>query len=905
MDDDAEEDSGSEVEIIEEIQGRPPPLIESPEFKIQEETHFLQNLSEQEAKAFSNELKTAEEDAVGEVVMVRVGTEGEMDQDEEENQEASYVELKPSTTLLVPLELVEGQGALVNAAEPEPSDIFQAAVPNDLKTESQSSFSLTLDLDEDGDKEDEPNENNLLSTGISQFVVKESNDKPETIPEVEVLENVESDLLDTEILEESDKRTVECPEVDTQRESNEEEPIEETISENTLENQITEDPKKEAQAEKDEHVEHKKTEVQCEEQTLLVPEPVGELSDMCTEKDIQDTAVAEEQTEPSDKPTEPEEPLKDDTLKHNTEDIQDESAEQEGAVLVEAPKETEIEMETKEEKKDSVEKVKDTKKRSDNSQKEEPLVKPEEQVDEASDDQPVLTLSSDRKNRATYTPTRRITRASRMVTFISPVLEEMDDTVEEKNEPEVKKEDEQKAVPVFATSPSRSTRRSKQVQENIISTPRRSTRRTQAEPKAEVESEPELKPEEKVDKVEIVCDNTVSSTTRTVSPARRRASQRTSSTRTSQQSTREEVESNTESEGTQETADTKAVSKSSVRGKTPTKRKAAQSTTPRRSSRRTTNVGEEASQPLEVLEEEVEEQQEPASASPTKQTNTVDKSKSKPALPAPAEDLNPSPARRTRQSSRITLSVYPQVKLVPVVLPQSEKKRGKKGQDQSGPESQSDADALSQTDKVWDQPEEELPLLDPPLEVDSETPVADALIKRLQDEKKRDVSKSMTRSSKRHTKSVVDPEPPVENNLTFNLDNSSPGESSFIYSPSRRRAAVKRAESPHQSDRTAPVTRSRRKMSAADAPQDEMAVEEPQVSNTRKNNKRTKSKPVLEPELIAEVDLLSPLPSPVDPVPRAQKRTKEAEGPTSTMNLRRKRIMDTVLTKPVTRRKRL
>lgn len=36
--------------------------------------------------------------------------------------------------------------------------------------------------------------------------------------------------------------------------------------------------------------------------------------------------------------------------------------------------------------------------------------------------------------------------------------------------------------------------------------------------------------------------------------------------------------------------------------------------------------------------------------------------------------------------------------------------------------------------KLWDHPEEDLPLLDSPLEVDSETPVADALIKRLQAE---------------------------------------------------------------------------------------------------------------------------------------------------------------------------
>lgn len=66
-----------------------------------------------------------------------------------------------------------------------------------------------------------------------------------------------------------------------------------------------------------------------------------------------------------------------------------------------------------------------------------------------------------------------------------------------------------------------------------------------------------------------------------------------------------------------------------------------------------------------------------------------------------------------------------------------------------------------------------------------------------------------------------------------------------------------------------------------------------------------RSKAVLEPAPVAEVELISPLPSPADPLPRAQKRVKEGEAPTSSMNLRRKRIMDTVFTKPVTRRKKL
>lgn len=40
--------------------------------------------------------------------------------------------------------------------------------------------------------------------------------------------------------------------------------------------------------------------------------------------------------------------------------------------------------------------------------------------------------------------------------------------------------------------------------------------------------------------------------------------------------------------------------------------------------------------------------------------------------------------------------------------------------------------------KLWDHPEEDLPLLDSPLEVDSEIPVADALIRRLQDEEEKE-----------------------------------------------------------------------------------------------------------------------------------------------------------------------
>ena len=89
------------------------------------------------------------------------------------------------------------------------------------------------------------------------------------------------------------------------------------------------------------------------------------------------------------------------------------------------------------------------------------------------------------------------------------------------------------------------------------------------------------------------------------------------------------------------------------------------------------------------------------------------------------------------------------MKLVPVSLPQSTKKTRretiteniKESEDLLESELNSNASRTNSRrptrSKLWDHPEEDLPLLDSPLEVDSETPVADALIKRLQDEEEK------------------------------------------------------------------------------------------------------------------------------------------------------------------------
>ncbi|XP_059206750.1 protein ELYS [Centropristis striata] len=501
------------------------------------------------------------------------------------------------------------------------------------------------------------------------------------------------------------------------------------------------------------------------------------------------------------------------------------------------------------------------------------------------------TPTSQKKNKTPSTPTRRTTRG-KMVTFISPLPEEAEETNEEAERSTL--------LPV---SPSRTPRKSKLSKETKVqaSTPRRSTRKAQPEPlKDEVEERDAMDN-----------DTTVAAGSKASSPARRRVSQRATSTRTSQSESEEEQEV--------DFTDTKVSGRTSSKTPTPAKRRTTQGNTPRRSSRRIQSSSEVVSTALEILEEEKEQVE--VFASPVKRNLRKSRTESSEAQPVlfevEEEEVKPppSPSRMTRQPNRNTLNVYPQVKLIPVSLPQSaRKKRGESMTEnikESGvllePELNSNAARTNShrptRSKLWDHPEEDLPLLDSPLEVDSETPVADALIKRLQDEEEKQeggvVVTKMVRTSKSSTKSSI-PEPEEEE--------SSLGEHSFIYSPSRRRTRASRSESPGPSE-AAPVTRSRRRevKDNSEAPHDEIPSEEDplEVSKTRKGGKRTtKSRAVLEPPPIAEVDLISPLPSPADPAPRALKRIKEADAPTSSMNLRRKRIMDTVYTKPVTRRKK-
>ncbi|KAK5935093.1 hypothetical protein CgunFtcFv8_020483 [Champsocephalus gunnari] len=511
--------------------------------------------------------------------------------------------------------------------------------------------------------------------------------------------------------------------------------------------------------------------------------------------------------------------------------------------------------------------------------------------------------SSQRKKKAPFTPTRRTTRG-RTIAFTVPLQEEAE---------------EELTSTLFPASPSRKSNQSK-VQ---FTTPRRSSRNAKPEPPKE-----DVKEEIAMD-----TDNT------TTSPARRRVSQKATSIRNSKKTeSGDDDEDEEEEEEIEGVTDTKVYRRTSSKTQTPAKRRTTRVNTPTRSSRRILSSSEVESATLEILEE----QKEPVEvfATPAKRNSRKSKTTSSETQTALLEEeeeeedvkRSSSLGRATRLSNRITLSVYPQVKLVPLSIPQSSRKtiretitdNIKESGDRLQPEvnsktSCSNARRSTRT-KLWVYPEEDHPLLDSPLEVHSETPVADALIKRLQDEKeKQEVVTKMVRTSKRSTKSSVEevhfilpvnpsliPEPEEEE--------SNPGENSYIYSPSRRRTRAKRGQSPSPSEESAArVTRSRRKV-VKEAPQDEIASEEDlgqmekaaSVSKTRKSGKRTaKSKAVLERPPIIEVELLSPLPSPADPLPRAQKRTKEGEPPAPGRNLRRKRIMETVFSKPVTRRKKL
>ncbi|KAM4593025.1 uncharacterized protein ahctf1 isoform 2-T5 [Odontesthes bonariensis] len=1101
-----EEDSGSEVEIIEEVQGngRLPLLQPSSVFVQHEHTHFL---SEQEAAELSlvtpgAEIKMVEEDIEGEVVMVRLGADEEgmegMDPDEDVEQGSSYVELKPSTTLLVPLELMEGQHGLADSAQLDLPEIQQTLIAHDLQTETHTSFSLLLDTDEDGLKEagSLPVENDLQSSvpssqphkvdicdeflakpdiiplgtdeqDTSLFIEASQEDKrnevedldgnfvagsneeeliklqtdpqteytaaeqetedageekvvefvllpedhdslsvsmPTAVEEIPAAVSDEDSVAKTQTVEvemreedepipvehqneaeeqqheaeeqqheaeeqqheaeeqqheaeeqqhEAEEQQLEAEEQHEAEEQQQQHEAEEQQQQHEAEEQLQHEAEEQQQHEAEEQQQHEAEEQlqheaeeqqqheaeeqqqhEAEEQQQQHEAEEEQQQHEAEEEQQQHEAEEEQQQHEAEEEQQQHEAEEEQQQQHEAEEEQQQQHEAEEQQQHEAeehhhheadqkpgengPVNTDAEMALSEEMEPAVveeeqqndhivsaEEETDEKVGHKNAEKETSL----EQVlssDSQPDKQPVPQTPSSQRKKAPSTPTRRMTRG-RNVTFISPLPES-------ENEPEEDVNDA-RFSPMVPDSHSRTSGKGKgvKVTKVLTSTPRRSTRKSQPDPRKDEEGE-DIKHDQSVSKV--------------TSPARR--SQKATATRSSQRhragseetSATTEVEIEDEDDEEDQVVKTKVGRRTGSKTPTPSKRRRTQEKTPRRSSRRVMNSSAVESTPLEMVKEEEE-----SAVHSLKRNSRKAKMEQSETLPALLEEEDnkkrqlSSPGRTTRQSSRITLNVYPQS--IRKMRGETITENVKESEDQHESElNRNQTNSRRPTrSKLWDHPEEDLPLLDSPLEVDSETPVADALIKRLQDEEEKHeggvLAIKMERTRKRSTKSSVESvssQPLVTDGLVLEdqEDESSPGEHSFVYSPARRRQTrAHREESPGPSEESdAPVTRSRRRVKDV-APQDQISSEEDleraaSVSKPRRAGKRTaKSKAVSEPHPLAEVDLISPLPSPADPPRREHKRIIEGEVPTTGRNLRRKRVMDTVFTKPVTRRKKL
>lgn len=579
----------------------------------------------------------------GDVVMVRLGAdEGEMEANEAEEQGSSYVELKPSTTLLVPLELMEGQDSLVDTSQLALPGLHQTIVPDDPMSESHSSFSLMLDVDEEADKNAEmpliPNDLQfsdppILSPAMepcdenlakSEVILLDTDDQVALLSGETFEEEQRNDMdvlgglhVDGELVNPADQFDLQAQTTEANHES--------------------EDVIKQVDAE---------LEMLAEDQEpagLLVsgPSPVRDLLAVVAYSMAETNAVEEETGVEEDRATTAEnleEPEENGPV--NTEAEIACSTEMETAVE-EKPQDNKVSAETEEENHEAIKTETETK-RSEKEEEEKHQDVEEEKAgsDHQVEDQPLPEApSSQRKKKAPSTPTRRTTRA-KAVSFISPLPEE----AEEPKEGEKIVEAETSIV--VPASPSRTPRKTKQNKEiNVQATPRRSARRAQQEQQKEEAGElVEAKDH----------DATVASTSKASSPARR-VSQRTTSrsSRSSSQevSTAAEVESKED-----EVTDTKSSRRTTSKTSTPAKRRTTQASTPRRS-RRILSSSEVVPT---VLEEKEEEE---VFASPARRNSR--RTNTEPSEEQEEEKKQPvsSPSRNTRQSNQNTLNIYPQVRI--------------------------------------------------------------------------------------------------------------------------------------------------------------------------------------------------------------------------------------------------
>ncbi|XP_063039907.1 protein ELYS [Engraulis encrasicolus] len=256
--DEEEEGSSSEVEIIEEVQGNGrqhlPPVASHLYMErlpphaqyLQEQASAVLSLVTPDAQEVEGMMLEEDEDA--EVVMLRVGSDGvggveeeELLEEEDEGQGVCYTELKPSTTLLVPLELAQEAGL-----DPGPLlhtqhllDSRDALAPVSPPTESTATpaggFSLMLEAEEEGEGEEDRGEADVVVDAGMELPQATQEQEPESTPaetseqQVDVGEEEDQDtpVEQVEDLDSGEVETEEAADAEVQKLEEEEKEVEE------------------------------------------------------------------------------------------------------------------------------------------------------------------------------------------------------------------------------------------------------------------------------------------------------------------------------------------------------------------------------------------------------------------------------------------------------------------------------------------------------------------------------------------------------------------------------------------------------------------------------------------------------------------------------------------------------
>lgn len=576
-----------------------------------------------------------EEEMEGNVVMVTLGAEGGM-QTVDEEQGTSYMELKPSTTLLVPMELMEGHEALVGCPQLGPPELHQAAAQEDPPSEAHGDFTLMLDVDDEVKDAEMPPLNDDLEFSVPPALspaVDDDDDDDDDAGPVANLEFIllEKEALDVPVLGEACEQEQGEEVASAVRADEEGSLLDETNApiSNTDANLEPEDvatlPGAALAGEDEEPAGLSMAEASP------LQEPPGDVAESAAVEE--DVRLDGEDPESEAHQKEPEEngPVETDAEATASREVEPAAVEEKNDL-----KSSETE-EDGEGMKTDTETQKDTKEEeaaSDGQAVEEP-------VEEAAASQGEKSVPSN--------PTQRTTRG-KSVTFISPHTEEKEEQQEDGKQAEAQSD----AVPV---SLRRTPRKSKRNEEAAV-TPRRSSRRARQRPPEEEEEE-----EEPVEATSQAA--AASAASESTSPARRRVSQRAASTRSSQSATPES--SVTEPGGSEgDLADAKPSRRSSSRTPTPSKRRTPQSSTPRRSNRRVLGSADVASAPLEVVKEENEQEEVFTSVKHTSKPTKAEAAEEQPVLEEEEEEERKarasSPGRTTRHSSRTSLTVYSQVR---------------------------------------------------------------------------------------------------------------------------------------------------------------------------------------------------------------------------------------------------